>query len=130
MQTRAKKLIEQLDIASQDWEDTVLTLADSIRAEFHLKKFELMALDNRALILANIEVFDHERGRGVGSMAMRKLCAWADQHKQTILLEPEFSERERLHRFYSRFGFIDYTFKSEDPIEWPTTPEYMVRYPR
>lgn len=65
----------------------------------------------KLLVLDVIEVPKEMRKRGVGTAIMRKLVHIADQYNCVFMLSPDESlgatSRERLRRFYKRFGFID-----------------------
>lgn len=62
------------------------------------------------ILLMRIEVPADARGKGVGTAVMRELCAYADALKTRISLTPSVDfggKRERLVRFYARFGFVE-----------------------
>ena len=62
---------------------------------------------------SGLEVPKADRKSGVGTRAIERLEAFADQRSATIVLTPaladagETTSRARLVRFYKRFGFVD-----------------------
>lgn len=72
----------------------------------------------RNLHLARIEVEKGRRGQGLGTKAMEDLTALADQYGLLMTLSPSTdfgaSSKERLKRFYRRFGFVSNKGRRKD----------------
>lgn len=72
----------------------------------------------RNLHLSRIVVEKGRRGQGLGTRAMEDLIALADQHGMFMTLSPttEFgaSSKERLKKFYRRFGFVSNKGRNKD----------------
>jgi GNAT superfamily N-acetyltransferase len=70
------------------------------------------------LHLSRIEVEKGRRGQGVGTKAMEDLVALADQYGLLMTLSPSTdfgaSSKERLKRFYRRFGFVSNKGRNKD----------------
>lgn len=77
-----------------------------------------------ALHISRIEVPRSLRNQGYGSRAMEDLATFADDHGLAITLSPttDFgaSSKERLRRFYKRFGFVQNKGKHKDFRIWDT----------
>lgn len=82
------------------------------------------------LHLARIEVGKGLRDRGLGTKAMEDLVALADQHGLFMTLSPSTdfgaTSKERLKRFYRRFGFVLNKGRYKDFSLWDS----MYRVPR
>lgn len=65
----------------------------------------------KLMVLHAIVVPKDMRGRGLGTSIMKKLVLTARRHNCVFMLSPDDSlgatSKERLRRFYKRFGFID-----------------------
>lgn len=74
--------------------------------------------DRRNLHLSRIEIGKELRGRGLGTKAMEDLIHLADQYGMLTTLSPSTdfgaSSKERLKRFYRRFGFISNKGRHKD----------------
>jgi GNAT superfamily N-acetyltransferase len=72
----------------------------------------------RNLHLSRIEIEKGRRGQGLGTKAMEDLVAIADQHGLLMTLSPSTdfgaSSKERLKRFYRRFGFVSNKGRHKD----------------
>lgn len=72
----------------------------------------------RNLHLSRIEIEKGRRGQGLGTKAMEDLVALADQYGLLLTLSPSTdfggSSKERLKRFYRRFGFISNKGRHKD----------------
>lgn len=70
------------------------------------------------LHLSRIEIQKNRRGRGLGTKAMEDLIHLADQYKMLTTLSPSTdfgaSSKERLKRFYRRFGFVSNKGRHKD----------------
>jgi predicted GNAT family acetyltransferase len=80
------------------------------------------------LILSRIVVPKEQRGRGVGSDVMQKICDYADETGKKIYLTPSkdfgASSIKKLEDFYKGFGFVK---KPKDDFSMRET---MVRFPK
>lgn len=97
-----------------------------------LIRFELGMNSEGDIELEYLQVARKDQGQGLGTQAMRRLCAYADQWHKRILLTP--SERNtatgttsqtRLIKFYQQFGFKLNQGKHRDF----TTRAQMIREP-
>lgn len=77
-----------------------------------LLRFELSMNSQGDIELEYLQVARRDQGQGLGSQAMRRLCAYADQWNKRILLTPSerntatgTTGRARLIKFYRQFGF-------------------------
>lgn len=79
------------------------------------------------LFLALISIKKEHRGKGFGSLIMKKICDYADSKRLTITLTPIEQEASiNLEEFYSRkFGFV----LNEGNNEIPTIKDRMYRKP-
>jgi GNAT superfamily N-acetyltransferase len=72
----------------------------------------------RNLHLSRIEMEKNLRGRGRGTKAMEDLTHLADQYGMLMTLSPSTdfggSSKERLKRFYRRFGFVSNKGRHKD----------------
>lgn len=72
----------------------------------------------RNLHLSRIEIEKSRRGQGLGTKAMEDLIALADQYGMLMTLSPSTdfgaSSKERLKRFYRRFGFVSNKGRHKD----------------
>jgi GNAT superfamily N-acetyltransferase len=110
----------------QDWSGEV--------ARHHgLQEFRVFLTPTDDLRLALIVVPEQARCAGIGSAALGDLCDLADSWGRRVVLSPAESggaygttSRERLERFYSRFGFRE----ADDDARDATMPDAMVRAPR
>lgn len=72
----------------------------------------------RNLHLSRIEIEKTLRNRGRGTKAMEDLTHLADQYKMLLTLSPSTdfgaSSKERLKRFYRRFGFVSNKGRHKD----------------
>lgn len=107
----------------QDW-------SGEVARRHGLQEFRVYLTPTDDLRLALIVVPEAERCSGAGSAAMRDLCALADGWGRRILLSPAesggaygTSSRDRLERFYARFGFRE----ADDDARDATLPDAMVR---
>jgi len=70
------------------------------------------------LHLSRIEIEKRLRGRGLGTKAMEDLTHLADQYGMLLTLSPSTdfgaSSKERLKRFYRRFGFVSNKGRQKD----------------
>lgn len=70
------------------------------------------------LHLSRIEIERENRGRGFGTKAMEDLTALADHYGLLMTLSPSTdfgaSSKERLKRFYRRFGFVSNKGRHKD----------------
>lgn len=70
------------------------------------------------LHLSRIVVEKGSRGQGLGTKAMEDLTHLADQHGMLTTLSPSTdfgaSSKERLKRFYRRFGFVSNKGRQKD----------------
>lgn len=71
-----------------------------------------------SLHLGRLVVAKSLRGRGLGTAAMDDLTHLADHHGLLMTLSPSTdfgaSSKERLRRFYKRFGFVDNRGRRKD----------------
>lgn len=70
------------------------------------------------LHLSRIEIEKGRRGKGLGTKAMEDLTHLADQYGLLMTLSPSTdfgaSSKERLKRFYRRFGFVSNKGRHKD----------------
>lgn len=85
---------------------------NEVRAEVGLSALDVFVTPPDILKVQMIEVDRQSRGQGAGSTAVRRLCALADECGLRITLTPGLKDRHhgttsrnRLVRFYKRFGF-------------------------
>lgn len=64
-------------------------------------------LDGEELHLNSIRVKPNERGKGIGEKVMDRILKFADEKGLYVTLKPvpERGYKEKLHKFYKRFGF-------------------------
>ena len=90
------------------------------------------AISERAdrLTVNKIVVPDGERGKGVGSGAMKAITDYADQHGKRVALSPSTdfggTSKARLTDFYKRFGFAENKGRGRDL----SVSESMIREPQ
>lgn len=74
------------------------------------------------LHLSRIEVTKNLRGQGLGTRAMEDLVGLADHYGMLMTLSPatDFgaTSKERLKRFYRRFGFVSNKGRHKDFTLW------------
>ena len=84
--------------------------------ERNIKNF--ISEDKDTITLSQIEVPKSERKKGVGSQAMRELMDYADQTNKQIRVTPDTSfggtSKDRLRKFYKRFGFVENKGRNKD----------------
>ena len=84
--------------------------------ERNIKNF--ISEDKDTITLSQIEVPKSERKKGVGSQAMRELIDYADQTNKQIRVTPDTSfggtSKDRLRKFYKRFGFVENKGRNKD----------------
>lgn len=88
---------------------------DYIKNNYEGVVFELMVTHNLLLkrVVELTWIIVEDRKQGIGTAIMRELCEFADHHSAEISLKPaskaDFAattSRDRLIRFYKRFGFV------------------------
>lgn len=108
-------MLEESSQQSQHLLSIVNSFANSIKSKYDITSFDL-SCDNRlenVICLESIEIPRKYRGRGVGTKIMNELIDFADKYGLLIYLsladknrETGTTSKERLRRFYSRFGFV------------------------
>lgn len=80
--------------------------------ELGLVRFELGMTPEGDIELEYLQVARKDQGQGLGTEAMKRLCAYADNWNKRILLTPSekntatgTTSRSRLVKFYQQFGF-------------------------
>ena len=99
--------------------------AHRVERQLKLVVFDVWLEVHHGLVLNLIAVSRCDRKQGVGSEALRLLCAYADQHDWRIF--PNVAQRDvgggaargttsraRLVRFYKRFGFYENKGRRKD----------------
>jgi len=84
---------------------------------------------DRPTILSRVVVDKKQRGEGQGSAFMNDLIAHADEKGHMLALTPSSDfggSVPRLHRFYSRYGFVPNKGKHKDY----SISEAMYRHPK
>jgi hypothetical protein len=114
-------------------QDMVQDWSGDLARRHGLLEFRVYLTPTDDLRLALIVVPEGARCSGAGTRAMRELCAFADAWGRRVLLSPAESggaygttSRERLERFYARFGFREADCAARDA----TLPDAMAREPR
>lgn len=125
----ARQLREQLEQGSELEVTTsraeVVTSAQAfgqqVAEELGLERFELADSSNGAIVLEWVVVPKELRKQGIGTQAMERLIAFADQQGRRIELDPASRDddvgttsRARLVRFYKRFGFVENKGRNRD----------------
>jgi len=104
-------------------EGTLDSIASELGIELHIEERGDM------LTLSKIVVPEELRGRGVGSVAMKKIIQYADQGGKTIALTPSSDfggNKNKLIKFYKKFGFAMNKGRNKNY----ETQELMVREPK
>lgn len=90
---------------------------DDLEAEFGIQVTISERPHDKIMVLNKIVVPKTERGEGIGSKAMTRICEYADQKGYVIALTPSSDfggSKGRLEQFYSRFGFVPNKGKNKD----------------
>ena len=103
---RAYELMEDLDNALQQF-------ANQIKNDLGMKEFRLH-MSRGDISLDMIIVGKDKRNEGVGTEAIKRLTRFADQHNKRIILSPAGKSRNRLFKFYKRFGFHENKGRNKD----------------
>ena len=81
-----------------------------VRLNLHYDEFEYIE-GKKLMVLDAIEVPKAIRHQGIGTNVMQELVCMAKSHSCVFMLSPDDSlggsSKERLRRFYKRFGFVD-----------------------
>lgn len=107
---------------------------DTVRNSVKSKGVELDAYTSTSqphiITLSRIVVPKENRGKGLGSVAVKELTDYADRNNKTIVLTPSTdfgaSSVSRLNKFYKSFGFIDNKGRNKDF----TISDAMYRLPK
>lgn len=90
--------------------ESVRAFAQQVEDELGLKSFRLYDRGDD-IVLDSIIVGD--KGKGLGTKAMNRLIDYADENGRRIILTPATADdhhgttsRNRLIKFYKRFGFV------------------------
>lgn len=110
------KLLEQVD------QSELQAFADHVKQQFGLEEFDLRALKDNTIDLETIIVPRKLRKAGIGSKALEELCHYADQRGLRIILQTAdkkqadwgTTSKNRLIRFYKRFGFVHNSGRYKD----------------
>jgi diguanylate cyclase (GGDEF)-like protein len=107
--------------------------AQEIKDTPGIRSFDLFVRHDGTLELSNFETDRQVRKEGVGTAAMEKLEAFADENGYKITLTPAIHDpyhgttsRGRLVKFYKRFGFVENKGRNKDFA----LPPGMYREPR
>lgn len=120
-------------------ESELNTFADGVKNSLGLKQFALIEKGDE-IILSSLMIDKSKQGQGLGSKAMQMLTDYADQHNKRIVLTPGTrsvidgtTSRNRLVKFYKRFGFkenkgrsIDFAMGAGKMYREPNLAEYKV----
>lgn len=93
------------------------SLADDLEAELGIQLTISERPTDKVMVLNKIVVPKANRSSGVGSIAMTRICDYADQKGYVIALTPSSDfggSKGRLEQFYSRFGFVPNKGKNKD----------------
>jgi GNAT superfamily N-acetyltransferase len=100
---------QDLKALEAGWADLGVEIDAGISADIYGRK---------NLHLSRIEVRKDLRGRGLGTRAMEDLVGLADHYGMLMTLSPatDFgaTSKERLRRFYRRFGFVNNKGRRKD----------------
>jgi hypothetical protein len=93
--------------------DVVQPIMDSIRSRYPGVLFLLMPHGDGTVELLRLAIPRESRSQGVGTRVMEDLVSWADENRKLLWLQvaerdPKSgtTSRNRLIRFYERFGFV------------------------
>jgi len=122
------------EIASNGIQDELDKLTARLKAKHGLKHLWIFDNGKNQIELSAIMVDKANQGQGAGTAAMEDLVDFADEHGLTIVLIPGVKDphqgttsRNRLVRFYKRFGFIENKGRKMD---YAIGGGKMVRYPK
>lgn len=107
-----------------------ITTLDAVKE----KNKDLLLLDvsekNKGITLSGIKVKELNQGQGIGSKALNDLIEYADKKNKIIALTPDTSfggtSKQRLKRFYKKFGFVENKGKNKNF----SFTETMIRNPK
>jgi GNAT superfamily N-acetyltransferase len=113
--------------------ESVRAFGQQIEDELNLKAFHLYDRGDD-IVLDNIIVGRDNMGQGLGTKALNKLTDYADEHGRRIILTPATADgfhgttsRNRLVKFYKRFGFVESKGRN---IDYEIGAGKMYRNPR
>ncbi len=100
--------------------EKISEFADQIKTKYNLASFSVYERPD-TITLDMIEVPKADRKQGVGTAVMDELINYADQTNKRIILTPGqrddrhgTTSRNRLVKFYKRFGFIENRGRNKD----------------
>lgn len=91
-------------------------ISDRLEREFPGIKLDLIDAKS-ATTISRIVVQTEQRNAGIGTAVMQRLADWADSNGKVLALTPSSDfggSKERLGKFYKRFGFIENKGRSKD----------------
>lgn len=113
--------------------DVVEAFAAGLKAGLGLRDLSLFLTFSGDLKVSMLAVYREQQGRGLGTAAMEKIAAFADENGLRIVLSPGLRDdgfgttsHSRLVRFYRRFGFVENKGRNKDF----STSAGMYRNPR
>ena len=83
-------------------------------ARFKLSSWPNLDVDRTIVDLSHIRVEEKYRGTGIGTKVMQEVITWADQNNTWITLSLADDQRNRLKKFYKRFGFVENKGRNKD----------------
>jgi GNAT superfamily N-acetyltransferase len=101
-------LNEQHSLDIEKYSILVKSLMTDIESSYDIDLFIYYNKFSHTIILDKIVVDKKNRGRGIGTNVMNKICDFADEYKLSIALTPSSDfggSKTRLIQFYKNFGF-------------------------
>ncbi len=99
--------------------DDLAMFEDHMRSAYDLKVFHVSLTHHNDIELGNIIV--NNKKQGTGTSVLMELCKFADYYNARIILTPGLKDpnhgttsRNRLVRFYKRFGFVENKGQNKD----------------
>jgi GNAT superfamily N-acetyltransferase len=101
-------------MADPAFEKKVQSFSEKVEKELGLESFDVFVNNTGDLKLSLMIVPKGKRRQGVGSQAMERLLAFADEHGRRIVVTPAVADdaigttsRARLVKFYKQHGFVE-----------------------
>jgi len=120
--TESIKSFSEFIVETFDEEHPVKQFANKLKQEHpELKALHLYPREDNTIRLETIAVHKEHQGKGIGSNVMKKIVAYAKEHKQRVTLTAGTRDKDfgttsqtRLDKFYRGHGFVANKGKNKD----------------